>query len=71
LKSTAKLSITNMPLNVVRREPINVSVATNAAITPTSDRGMVSHFRRSDRNASNSSTSMIVPERISSGRIAW
>ncbi len=71
MNSSAKLSITNMPLNVVRRWPISVSVAMRAATTPRTDSGMDSHARRSGRNASRRSTSMIVPERISSGRIAW
>jgi hypothetical protein len=71
LKRTAKLSTTNAPPKVARSSPRSVDTATSAAITPRSPTGIEPHFRWAGRKRSTTSTSMIVPPRISSGRIAW
>jgi hypothetical protein len=70
LNSTAKLSTTNMPPNVVRSSPMSVNVAASAPTVPMNPSGMVNHFRRAERNASAIRTSTIVTDRIVSGRIA-
>ncbi len=71
LNRTAKSSTTNIPPNVVCSSPTSVRTAISAARTPAIEIGIATHFRRWDRNASATRTSRIVPDRISSGRIAW
>jgi len=71
LNSTANEPTTNVPSNTDRSVPINVSVATSAAITPTSDSGIATHFRSRETNRSTTITVRIVPDRISSGASAW
>src|SRR5438874_3429019 len=71
LNSTAKLSTTYMPPNVVRFALISVSAAISAPMTPTNAIGMHTHLRSRGRNRSATSTTRMVPVRNSSGMIAW
>ena len=51
--------------------PMSVSTATNEPTTPTRPIGIASHFVRSGRNTSTTSTSRIVLARMISGSRAW
>jgi hypothetical protein len=67
-----KASTTYEPPNVDRSPcPIRESTATSVASTPSSATHIDADLWRCGRNRSVTSTTRIVPDRISAGRIAW